>query len=215
MEHLALIILSVKRRIPLSASIPDTDEKGSVFVLMLGCILLILYFAALVIDLGKAEYTTHSMQRTVDAASLAGASELVFGTSAPLDKWRNAKRTVLGTIRKNPVFATYTFPNLSAPGNHQGGPDKCENTGDYRSQIYDNGKIRIKLERGVYVEGNAPPFNSLESSATCNATATPAPNAVRLTLTVYNYSNVFAVIPPFDKPLFTEITRTAIGAEVD
>lgn len=209
------MLIILKNKQSSARAIPGAGERGSVLVLMLGCALVILYFAALVIDLGKAEYTTHGMQRTVDAAALAGATELVFGTASPTDRWMNAKRAVLGSIRKNPIFANYTFPEPSVAGNHQGGPDKCENTGDYRWQIYDNGKIRIKLQRGIYVDSNANPFSTLESSGTCNATHTPPPNAVELTVTIYDYPNAFAVIPPFNKPLFTEITRTAIGAEID
>jgi hypothetical protein len=190
------------------------DIRGVGVIVMFGVIMLLIYFCALVIDLGKAEYTTHVIQHSVDAASLAGAAELVRGARDDLTRWTNSKRAVLAILKLDSLLPFYDFPDITISSNHQGVADYCE-TGDYRWQIYDNNEMRIEIERGVYTE-NAGGFlfDPRESDTSCNADADPYPNAVRVTLTVYDYPNFFATVLPFGRPTFPVLTRTAIGAEV-
>lgn len=191
-------------------------ERGVGIIVMFGVIMLLIYFCALVIDLGRAEFTTHGIQRSVDAAALAAASELVLGTNDDLVRWRNAKRAALAVLKLNPIDRSVEIPDIAVSANHQGDTDYCESSGYFRSQIFDNGEMRVEIERGVYTEDAVGPvFTSLESEIVCNAYADPYPNAVQVTLTIYDYPNFFAIVLPFATPNFPMLTRQAIGAEVD
>ena len=191
-------------------------ERGSVIILVFTLVLLVLEFSALVIDLTRADYATHGIQRSVDAASLAAATQLVLSSNSDLDRWKNSKRAILAVVKQNPIFARYAFPDLTDSSYHQGATDNCESSGIYRSQIYDNGEIRVELERGTYVDDGGGTFTSLESSTTCNASAAPLlPNAARVTITIFNFPNVFGTVPPFNFPAFRALSRTAVGAQID
>ena len=58
------------------------DERGQVIVLMVLMMVVLLGFAALVVDVGYAYYAQRSLQASVDAAALAGAQELPNATQA-------------------------------------------------------------------------------------------------------------------------------------
>ena len=58
------------------------DERGQVIVLMVLMMVVLLGFAALVVDVGYAYYAHRSLQSSADAAALAGAQELPNATQA-------------------------------------------------------------------------------------------------------------------------------------
>ena len=58
------------------------DERGQVIVLMVLMMIVLLGFAALVVDVGYAYYAQRSLQASADAAALAGAQELPNATQA-------------------------------------------------------------------------------------------------------------------------------------
>jgi Flp pilus assembly protein TadG len=60
------------------------DERGQVIVLMVLMMVVLLGFAALVVDVGYAYYAHRSLQSSADAAALAGAQELPNATQAEL-----------------------------------------------------------------------------------------------------------------------------------
>lgn len=191
------------------------DQRGVGIIIMLGMVLLLVYFCALVIDLGRAEYTVHCIQRSVDAAALAGAAELVLGGSNDLKRWKNTKRAVLGMLKSVPITPHYTLPDLTVSGYHVGDTDQCESSGNYRWQVYDNGEVRVEIERGVFSEDSgSPSFDPLESPSDCNASADPPANAVRVTVSIYEFPNYFAGVLPIGRPTFPLLQRSAIGTQV-
>ena len=60
------------------------DERGQVIVLMVLMMVVLLGFAALVVDVGYAYYAHRSLQSSADAAALAGAQELPNATQAEI-----------------------------------------------------------------------------------------------------------------------------------
>jgi Flp pilus assembly protein TadG len=58
------------------------EERGQVIVLMVLMMVVLLGFAALVVDVGYAYYAHRSLQSSADAAALAGAQELPNATQA-------------------------------------------------------------------------------------------------------------------------------------
>jgi Flp pilus assembly protein TadG len=60
------------------------EERGQVIVLMVLMLVVLLGFAALVVDVGYAYYAHRSLQSSADAAALAGAQELPNATQAEL-----------------------------------------------------------------------------------------------------------------------------------
>lgn len=58
------------------------DETGQVVVLFAICLVVLLGFAALVLDVGFAYYADRSLQASADAAALAGAQELPDAATA-------------------------------------------------------------------------------------------------------------------------------------
>jgi hypothetical protein len=199
------------------------DEQGVGLILLFALVLIIVYFCALVIDLRRAEYVVETISFSADAAALAAASELSLSSGSDLTRWTNAKRAVLAFVKKNAQIADYTFPDPAESAHRYGDPDSCESSGNYRWQIYDNDEMRIEIERGIYEESKTAPFTSsfasLENSVSCYVSAAPAkepfPNAVRVTITVYNYPNYFALVRPFNSPSFARLSGTAMSARVE
>lgn len=191
------------------------EESGAALLLAMGLVLLVVYLGVLVIDLARAEYITRELQRSADAASLAGATELVLSSNSDLDRWSNAKRAAIGILKSNFRISGYSLPKVGESSHHQGAADGCEGLGDYRSQVYDNSEIRIELERGVYSDAGQGTFVSLEDSGTCNAGSVPLPHAMRVTVTLYRYPTVFASLTPFGQEEFSALRRTAIGARTN
>ena len=60
------------------------EERGQVIVLVVVMLIVLLGFAALVIDVGYAYYAHRTLQASADAAALAGAQELPNATAAEL-----------------------------------------------------------------------------------------------------------------------------------
>jgi Flp pilus assembly protein TadG len=60
------------------------DERGQVIVLMVLMMVVLLGFAALVVDVGYAYYAHRALQSSADAAALAGAQELPNATQAEI-----------------------------------------------------------------------------------------------------------------------------------
>jgi hypothetical protein len=199
------------------------SERGIAMIVVVALVLLIVYFCALVIDLRRADYVSHALQLSADSAALAAASELSLGLASDEQRWKNAKRAAIAMAKVNLVIPNYDFPDPAQTADHQGDADSCEPMGDYNSQIYANNEIRIEIERGVYEESLAPPFTktftSKENAITCYVSASPAnrpfPNAVRVVLTIYKYSNFFAGICPFGRPRFEELSRSSLSSRIE
>ena len=66
----------VSHKLAASPRIRPQQERGQVIVLVVVMLIVMLGFAALVIDVGYAYYAHRSLQASTDAAALAGAQEL-------------------------------------------------------------------------------------------------------------------------------------------
>ena len=190
------------------------DSRGSAIVLLLALILALLYFGTLIVDLTQGELVARLLQKSVDAACLGGANQLVHSSGSDIERWENSKRAVIALLRSNLSLYEYDFPDIHDARHHDGSADLCEDAGSaYRFQIYDNGRFRISLERGYFENDAAGTFTSYESSTQCKAELDPPPNAVRLTVIAFRYPTVFGWVVGVGE--FTRITRTGLGAEVD
>ena len=190
------------------------NERGSALIMTLFILMALLYFAVLVIDMTRIEQLERVLQATVDAASLAGATELVISGKSSAERWTNSKRAALGSLRKQLGGRSFVLPDVTVLTNHIGPADNCESTGNYRSQTYDDSLVQIVLERGIYAEGSGT-FTSLESDTVCNAANNPLPNAFRVTLSVRDLPVFFSNQFGFTTRSFGPITRSAIGTFVD
>ena len=190
------------------------NERGSALIMTLFILMALLYFAVLVIDMTRIEQLERVLQATVDAASLAGATELVISGKPSDERWKNSKRAALGSLRKQLGGRSFVLPDVTIPTNHVGPADSCESTGDYRSQTYDNNSVAITIERGHYVEGTGQ-FRSLEDDSACNASGDPVPNAVQVTVSIQDLPVFFSNQFGFTARSFGPITRSAIGTFVD
>lgn len=190
------------------------NARGAVILLVLVIVLAVLYVGVLVVDVTTLQHTTRVLQFSADAASLAGATELSLSSASDMDRWKNAKRAALGMLREHLILHGYRFPDLTNASYHSGNRDSCELTGEYRSQIFDNGDVRIELERGVYSDDDPPDFASLESPATCHASHDPLPNALQVTVTVYESIGIFASASRFKGARAGPLSRNAIGAQI-
>lgn len=181
----------------------------------LALVITILVLCLLVVDLTRMEYVARTLQRSADAASLAGAVELVYSPKTPLERWKDAKRAVLASLAKNTVVFGYELPSPAQSTEHRGDSDACEPTGNYKSQAYDNGSLRIELERGSYTDDGAGTFESLEDTSTCNADSSdPSVNAVRVTVTLTGYPVVFG-IPIGISGFRSTIPASSIGSLIE
>lgn len=193
-----------------------SDEQGVIIVFAALLVLVLFYLGALVVDLARTEYTLRILQKSVDAASLAGSIELALSGNIASERWKNSKRAALSVLKENLTIRDHSFPRVDISGHHVGPSDRCEMLGDYHSQIYDNGEIRVELERGFYDDTGDGSFSTREDATTCNDTSSPpsnaAPNAVRVTAVIYNYTLVFA--PYFNRTSLDSLTRSAIGGRV-
>lgn len=191
------------------------NQQGSAVILVLAILLLMLYLGALVVDITALQKMGDSIECAADAAALAGANQLVLQNDLTnVDRWKNSKRAILGMLQAHLLQLAILPPVLLDPTSHKGPKDACEGIGRYNSQTYENDSVRIELERGVYVDSEPPEFTSLEDALTCNANASPKPNAVRVRLTAGRKPLMFAFMAGFGKKS-TLITRQAIAARID
>ncbi len=193
------------------------DERGSVMILALAVVTAILLLAPFIVDYARAGYALTGIQRAADAASLAGASELVLSSNDYTTRWKNAKRAIIAALRENPIFMSFEFPNLAASGS--GPPDACEPNGAYSRRTFDTNTMTITLARGKYDDATGV-FTSHENEkanppATDCIPDTNKSNAVQVTVTVKEFANVFARIPPFNRLTMPPMTRTAVASFVD
>ncbi len=215
-------------------------QRGFILVFFALTLTVFLALASLAIDIPKFELQVTGLQRSADAAALAGAVRL----SAPSvgnseQQWKDAKRVVLAAIKQNAIYGMSLFytpdPDLEDVGDplYDGGSD-------YQSNVYSisggSSTLTIRIERGLYwvepvtdgvgaVIGTNVEFESLEidsnnvdpTTKMCrvplcppNTLGTDAANGMQVMLTIDNAPSVFGQIIGFNG--FTNITRSAVAA---
>ncbi len=189
------------------------NERGTIILITVYLIVAVLYLSLLVVDITRAKYAVNSIQRSVDAASLAAVTELVLSSETASDRWKNAKRAAFGVLRQNPIFMSSGLPDVADNTTHRGSSDPCETdpTSAYRWQVYENGRIRVEILRGLF-DDTANSFASTENSAVCGDTSSP--NAVRVTVTIIGFPTIFGGVPPFQAIIMPPLTRTGLGVQL-
>ncbi len=143
-------------------------QRGGVLLLGAFILVAVFSFGLLVIDLARIELAAEGLQRTADAAALAGAEFLQRGgtiTPAPVGnrddwgrrslEWAIAKRATLLSIRAgdNPIFGGSSTRDLFDLGTVPlrdeclGDPDLTVDP-NLPCRVFDFGDIRVEIERG-------------------------------------------------------------------
>lgn len=157
---------TMEDRLSLRTRRSDGQRGG---VLLLGAFILVAVFSfgLLVIDLARIELAAEGLQRTADAAALAGAEFLQRGgTIVPAPgnssdsgrrslEWAIAKRATLLSIRAgdNPIFGGSSTRDLFDLGTVPlrdeclGDPDLTVDP-NLPCRVFDFGDIRVEIERG-------------------------------------------------------------------
>lgn len=201
----------------------NKNERGGIitlFALVLGLAVMV---AALVVDHGKEELTVENLQRSADAAALAGARSL----NGRIDGWRESKKAAMHAIRRNSVHSVgaTTLSGLRLTD----GPASYWDTHDseipsattsapalHRGTRGSAGEIEVEFERGTLwadpdQEGKFR-FRSLEEAESGVSHYTSAymlANAVRARITLRSLPTSFARI--FGVGSFDTLTREAIA----
>jgi len=159
------------------------SERGVVLVMGLVVIILVLLMAVLVIDVQLAERTGRMMQRAVDSAALAGATQLdpqAINPTKAKQAWYQSKRATVALLRAGKFYGdggliagvlTPTEGSESNPYENQLDPN---GNGIYSFVSYSLGapivKVEIKIERGVFYRIGtmaSPEFVALENGSEC------------------------------------------------
>lgn len=149
-------------------------ERGGALVFGLLLLLLFLFFAALVIDLLRAERAARTLQGVADAAALAGASRLAdpaeacWGDGACEARkrtgWQEAKEAVFEALALNPIYGdsgevrggVIEADSWREPTNHSYDLDLIANDPEgsdrYGHLEWDFDGLIVRIERGVYFE---------------------------------------------------------------
>lgn len=199
-----------------------THEAGAILVIVALIVLtVIISIAALVIDNARATITATDLQKTVDAASLAGSKEL----DGTVQGWKNAKRAVIALLKINSVFgSTGALPagfvlDAGTIDNVPGGE-----VSPYQGTEGSAGNLVVTVERGAHwqkmnlMDGEAEyEFISFEGSPLAPGAvplAYGAPvysiaNAIKVSVKVKDLGVTFSKV--FGRSTLGDIERSAIA----
>ena len=201
---------------------PSNEHGGiiALFAIVLGLAVMV---ASLVVDHGKEELTVENLQRSADAAALAGARAL----DGRIDGWRSSKKAAMHTLRRNSVHSVgaTTLAALRLTD----GPASYWDTHDselpsatttapaiHRGTRGSSGEISVEFERGtLWADPEEPTqykFTSLEDAEDGKfhfAAAYMLSNAVRVRVTLNELPTTFGRI--FGAAGFGSLTRESIA----
>lgn len=129
-------------------------ERGAIIIIVYLSLLAFLTFSVLVLDIPYLERTGRSLQRAVDAAALAGTTQL---SRKNLLGWRSAKRAALLALQENGIAGT-DWPTIdlgTLSGTYGSEEDEMWEpaAGGYQYIEYTAGgtrKLKIRFDRGIY-----------------------------------------------------------------
>lgn len=203
-----------------------SQEAGVTLVFFALMLFGIFGIAALVIDHGKEEISVYQLQRSADAAALAGARRL----NGQITGWWEAKKAAVVTLKSNPIhgmrgdLSALSLPdgtspywdNLSNAGVSKAlGDSEVVATAPVNNRGTDGsaGNLEVSVERGVYWSANdGYEFIGLESpndKVKAAASSFLVANAVRVKVTLKQPDTFFGRV--FGAFSFPNLSREAIA----
>ncbi len=133
----------------------DNSERGSFLTIAIFILPLLLIFTALLIDTLLLERIGRSLQRTADAAALAGALELrpeITDVDQQRLGWLRAKRATFALLRNNDIFGDDDSIRTAATfGMTSGTVDQQDDPAEpYKFTNFQFPNLEVIIERGIW-----------------------------------------------------------------